>query len=275
MRKKGMVWVIGASSGLGRETALAFARNGWEVVAGARSFQEGETPLGEGARVLPLDVTSEESCDRFVEKATQGNGRVDVLVCAAAQLVLGSCENTTTEELRGLLDVNVLGATRMIRRVLPRMRAQNGGKIILFSSINGLLGIPFQSSYTASKHALEGYAECLAMEAGAFGIQVCLVEPGDHRGGGSHTRLHAQNETAASAYRTAYENACAVIRHDEENGLSPERLGKKVVRNAERKRMRFRLRVASPDQRLAVLLHTLLPAGLNRRILCSYYRAHS
>ena len=160
-----------------------WAQNGWSVIAGARSFAAGTSPLGEGVTVLPLDVTSEESCTAFVKKALGMESRVDVLVCAAAQLVLGSCENTTVDELDRLLDVNVLGAVRMIQRALPLMRAQKNGKIILFSSINGLLGIPFQSAYTASKHALEGYAECLAMETEDFGIQVCLVEPGDHRGG--------------------------------------------------------------------------------------------
>lgn len=273
MQQKGMVWVIGASGGLGRATAQAFAQNGWSVIAGARSFAAGTSPLGEGVTVLPLDVTSEESCTAFVKKALGMESRVDVLVCAAAQLVLGSCENTTVDELDRLLDVNVLGAVRMIQRALPLMRAQKSGKIILFSSINGLLGIPFQSAYTASKHALEGYAECLAMETADFGIQVCLVEPGDHRGGSSHTRLHAKNETN-TVYQKAYENTCAIIHHDEENGLFPDRLGRKIVRNAQRRHMRFRLRVAKPDQHLAVLLHTLLPASLNRKILCSYYRAH-
>lgn len=273
MQQKGMVWVIGASGGLGRATAQAFAQNGWSVIAGARSFAAGTSPLGEGVTVLPLDVTSEESCTAFVKKALGMESRVDVLVCAAAQLVLGSCENTTVDELDRLLDVNVLGAVRMIQRALPLMRAQKSGKIILFSSINGLLGIPFQSAYTASKHALEGYAECLAMETADFGIQVCLVEPGDHRGGSSHTRLHAKNETN-TVYQKAYENTCAIIHHDEENGLFPDRLGRKIVRNAQRRHMRFRLRVAKPDQHLAVLLHTLLPTSLNRKILCSYYRAH-
>ena len=273
MQQKGMVWVIGASGGLGRATAQAFAQNGWSVIAGARSFAAGTSPLGEGVTVLPLDVTSEESCTAFVKKALGMESRVDVLVCAAAQLVLGSCENTTVDELDRLLDVNVLGAVRMIQRALPLMRRQKSGKIILFSSINGLLGITFQSAYTASKHALEGYAECLAMETADFGIQVCLVEPGDHRGGSSHTRLHAKNETD-TVYRQAYENTCAIIHHDEENGLFPDRLGRKIVRNAQRRHMRFRLRVAKPDQHLAVLLHTLLPASLNRKILCSYYRAH-
>ena len=143
MQQKGMGWVIGASGGLGRATAQAFAQNGWSVDCGGPLLCRRNLSAGEGVTVLPLDVTSEESCTAFVKKALGMENRVDVLVCAAAQLVLGSCENTTVDELDKLLNVNVLGTVRMIQRALPLMRAQKSGKIILFSSINGLLGIPF------------------------------------------------------------------------------------------------------------------------------------
>lgn len=277
MLTKGTVWVIGASSGLGLHTANAFAQNGWLVIGGARCFPA-NAPLsptqGEMLR-LPLDVTSEESCDSFLKQALDISPQVDVLVCGAALLVLGSCENTSMEELRRVLDTNLLGAVRMVQRALPLMRHKQQGKIILFSSINGLLGIPFQSAYTASKHALEGYAECLAMETKPFGIQVCLVEPGDHRGGSSRTRLHASAEGEGSPYHQAYDKTCAVIRQDESNGLLPQRLGQKVEHNASRKHMRFRLRVAKPDQHLAVWLHDLLPMWANSLILRNYYNPRS
>ncbi|MDD3336229.1 MAG: SDR family oxidoreductase [Eubacteriales bacterium] len=269
MQQKGTVWIIGASSGLGLATANAFAQDGWLVVSGARSFLG--SPPTEGPCRLHLDVTDETSCDGFVRDALKRSPRVDAIVCCAAQLVLGSCENISLGELNRLLDTNVLGTVRMIKRALPLMRKQQSGKIILFSSINGLLGIPFQSAYTMSKHALEGYAECLAMETERYGIQVCLVEPGDHRGGSQRTRLHAAAESSASPYYHAYENACSIISRDEAQGLSPDALGKKVVRNANKRRMRFRLKVAKPDQRLAVWLHTWLPARMNQRILNRYY----
>jgi NAD(P)-dependent dehydrogenase (short-subunit alcohol dehydrogenase family) len=196
---------------------------------------------------------------------------VDALVCGAAVLVLGSCEMTSVEEYRRVMETNFLGAVRMISYALPKMREKKSGKILLFSSINGLMGIPFQSAYTASKHAMEGYAECLSMEVKPYGIQVCLIEPGDHRGGSDHTRLHAALENEQSPYQNEYIAATAAIHRDETGGLSPEKLGKKVVRNAERKRMKFRLRVAKPDQHLAVYLHTLLPEKLNSMILRAYY----
>lgn len=272
MQEKKTVWVTGASSGLGKATAQAFADAGWLVIGGARSFAE--SPSQEDAMIrLPLDVTSPESCKAFAEKAMAISGRVDALVCAAAVLVLGSCEHTSCGEYSRVMETNFVGTTRMVQYALPMMRQQNSGRIILFSSINGLLGIPFQSAYTASKHAMEGYAECLAMETRRFGVQVCLVEPGDHRGGSDHTRLHATAEDEQSVYHAAYESACAAIHRDESGGLLPDVLGHKVVRNAQRRHMRFRLRVAKSDQHLAVWLHRYLPNWVNSLILRNYYGA--
>ena len=254
-------------------TAKAFAGRGWLVVAGARSFADAPAAHEEAEHWvrLRLDVTDEKSCARFAERALEISPRVDALVCGAAVLVLGSCEKTGADEYSRVLDTNFTGAARMVRLALPHMRAQGSGRIVLFSSINGLLGIPFQSAYTASKHALEGYAECLAMETAPWGVQVCLVEPGDHRGGSQRTRLNAREEDGESPYHRAYEAAVAVIRRDEAGGLSPDRLGEKLVRNVERRHMRFRLRVAKPDQHLAVWLHALLPPRLNGRVLRAYY----
>ncbi len=273
MERKGTAWVIGGSGGLGLAVANELARDGWLVIAGARSYPE-EANADENPVRLRLDVTTEESCRRFANAVLSISPRVDVLVCAAAVLVLGSCENTSIEELQNVIQTNLIGTARMIKHALPVMRKEGAGKIVIFSSINGLLGIPYQSAYTASKHALEGYAECLAMETRDMGVQVCLVEPGDHSGGSSRTRLHASGENADSPYSKAFESTVGVIARDEANGLLPESLAAKVVRNVNKKHMRFRLRVAKPDQRLAVLLHDLLPAWAQFAILRGYYHGN-
>lgn len=270
---RGTAWVIGASSGLGLATAEALAADGWQVVSGARRFvaPSARDPAEPGIHTLPLDVTDPASRAAFTDAALAISPRVDALVYCAAVLVLGPCEHTTAGEYDRVMQTNFLGLVAMVNAALPRMRAQGHGRIILFSSINGLLGIPFQSAYTASKHAIEGYAECLAMEVKPFGVQVCLVEPGDHRGGSQHTRLHASCAQADNPYATPCQSALGVIHRDESSGLAPERLGLRVARNARRKRMRFRLRVAKVDQHLAVYLHKLLPARLNFHILTDYY----
>jgi NAD(P)-dependent dehydrogenase (short-subunit alcohol dehydrogenase family) len=270
--KNGTVWVAGASSGLGLATAEAFARDGWLVVAGARSFGAPAAEAQADARFhrLPLDVTDANSRAAFVQKAFELSPRVDALVYCAAVLVLGACETTSHAEYERVMQTNFLGMTALVSSGLPAMREAHGGRIVLLSSINGLLGIPFQSAYTASKHAVEGYAECLAMETKPFGIQVCLVEPGDHRGGSQHTRLRAAAENG-SPYEAAYRTACGIIHRDEAGGLAPDALGRKVLVNVKRRRMRFRLRVARPDQKLMTALHDLLPSALSFKILRDYY----
>lgn len=262
------VWITGASSGLGLAAAEAFRADGWLVIAGARRFEDKEEP---SFVYLPLDVTDVSSCEAFAARALEISPKVDALVCGAAILVLGSCERTSAEEYARVMDTNFVGTVRMVQLALPAMRRQGEGRILLFSSINGLLGIPFQSAYTASKHAMEGYAECLAMETQPFGIQVCLIEPGDHRSGSQHTRLHAEHEDEKSPYAAAYASAVRVIQRDEAGGLAPEKLARKVVRNANKKRMRFRLRIAKADQHLAVWMQKCLPVWLNQYILRHYY----
>ena len=260
-------WVTGASSGLGLHTALALRDDGWRVIAGARSFEDGEA---DGMTRLKLDVTDEGSVARFCEKAA-GIAMPEALVQCAGMLVLGSCEETSVEEFRRVIDTNYLGMVRMNRAVLPLMRERGGGKIVLFSSINGLLGIPFQSAYTASKHAIEGYAECLQLEVKPFGIQVMLVEPGDHRSGSDRYRPHAAAMKPDSPYAAEYESGTGVIRRDEQNGSDPDALGRKIARTLDRKVIPLRKRIASPDQHLAVYVHRLLPAGVNAAILRRYY----
>lgn len=264
-----VVWITGASSGLGLHTAQALARNGFTVVAGARSFGQGKTV--EGCHCLPLDVTSRESIDAFAEEALKAYGPPDILVNCAGMLILGACESYTLDELRQVMETNFFSQAAMISKVLPYMREKGKGRIVNFSSINGLLGIPFEGAYTASKHAIEGYSECLSYEVKPFGIEIMLVEPGDHRSGSSAYRRHSQGMTDASPYRKAFDTGTAQIAHDEANGSDPDKLGEKIAKALKRKHLPRRLRVAKPDQHLAVVLHDLLPNRWFEKIIGPYY----
>ena len=264
-----VVWITGASSGLGLHTAQALARNGFTVVAGARSFGKGKTV--DGCHCLPLDVTSRESIDAFAEEALKAFGPPDILVNCAGMLILGACESYTLDELRQVMGTNFFSQAAMISKVLPYMREKGKGRIVNFSSINGLLGIPFEGAYTASKHAIEGYSECLSYEVKPFGIEIMLVEPGDHRSGSSAYRRHSQGMTDASPYRKAFEAGTAQIAHDEANGSDPDKLGEKIAKALKRKHLPRRLRVAKPDQHLAVVLHDLLPNRWFEKIIGPYY----
>ena len=265
-----VVWITGASSGLGLHTAQALARNGFQVVAGARSFGKGKQ--AEGCHCLPLDVTDADSMDAFVREASAFAGPPDILVNCAGMLILGACESYPLSELRQVMETNFLGQAAMISRVMPLMREKGHGRIVNFSSINGLLGIPFEGAYTASKHAVEGYSECLALEVKPFGIEIMLVEPGDHRSGSRAYRGHSKGITDDSPYKTAFDLGTRVIAHDEDHGSDPDRLGEKIARTLKKKHLPRRLRIAKPDQHVAVILHDLLPNRLFEKIIGSYYR---
>ena len=169
-----IAYITGASSGLGAYTAQALADNGWTVVAGARSFT-GETD-GRMTR-LPLDVTRDDSVRDFMERAKQ-IGAPDAVIHCAAVLCFGSCEETTLADYARVMETNFLGMVRVNQQVLPLMREKGGGKVVLFSSINGMMGLPFQSAYTASKHAVMGLTRVLASEWGCYGITVNALAPG-------------------------------------------------------------------------------------------------
>lgn len=271
----GVALVVGASSGLGRAVAERLSREGYRTYAGARSFAapDAQARVPGGCTPIALDVTDDASVAEAVARVTAEAGRIDVLVNCAAQLMLGAMEEISDAELRQVLETNVLGTARMTRAVLPGMRAQGAGRILQFSSLNGRFGIPFQGAYAASKHAIEGFSEALAMEVMPYGIQVTLVEPGDCRHGASAYRGRAaMAERDGSPYRGAYRAAVQKISQDEENGLMPDTVARAVVRALRRRHAPARIVVASPDQRLALWLHGLLPGRLFYRILMLYYR---
>ncbi len=270
--KDSVVWVAGASSGLGLAAAKAFCRAGFRVIAGARSFSPGqEGPYGYALR---LDVTREDSVSDFVRDAAEKYGPPDILVNCAGILNLGACERYSPEEMQRVMDTNFFGQVRMIQAVLPAMRSRGHGRIVCFSSINGVLGIPYQGIYTASKHALEGFCESLAAEVRPFGVEVMLLEPGDHRGGSDAYRAHAGAMEGDTVYGAPYARTVKTIRHDEEHGSDPDRLGDKLVRTVCRARLPLRRCVASPSQHLAVLLHRGMRSGHFNRLISLYYGAN-
>lgn len=264
-----VVWVSGASSGLGMHTAQALLASGWQVVSGARSFLTEEGPGSQGHR-LHLDVADPNSVVRFCEQAKALFGPPDALVCAAGVLTFGPAESYTDSELKQVWEVNFLGAVRLIRETLPLMREKGQGRILCLSSVNGLLATPFQGAYVASKHALEGYLETLALETQAHNIQVCIVEPGDHQGGSQAYRQ--QNERAHPAYQQAFENGVAAIHRDEAKGGDPQVFGQKMARLLTKKRLPLRKKVVRLDEWLAILTHDLLPWRLYAAMIRKHYK---
>ena len=187
MPLSGRVWFItGASRGLGAEFALAALAAGNSVAASARDAAALATLAAEGGeRLLRLevDVTDRSAVFAGVEQTVERFGRIDVAVNNAGYGLHGAVEELRADELRSQLETNLFGALWVIQAVMPVMRRQRSGHIVNVSSIAGGVGFPFVGAYSASKFALEGLSECLALEAAAFGVKVTILEPSDFRTG--------------------------------------------------------------------------------------------
>lgn len=178
--------LTGASSGFGLLTSVELAKAGFHVVASMRDIGRREkldqaaAASGVGAKVdiRALDVTEFDAIPGFVEAVVLDYGRIDLVVNNAGFAVAGFAEDIQLEELRLQFETNFFGAVAMTKAVLPTMRRQHSGHIIQVSSIGGLHGAVSVSSYSASKHALEGWSESLRMELNPLGIKVVLIEPG-------------------------------------------------------------------------------------------------
>ena len=177
--------VTGSSSGIGLETSLALAREGYHTFASMRDIKKAvelehvakkeELPI----EILELDVDSEESIVSAIKKVVKdGGGKIDVLVNNAGYGQFGCTEDVSVDEFRQQFETNFFSIVRIIQEVSPIMRSHNSGIIVNVSSVVGRLGLPGSPAYISTKFALEGLSECLRYELGQFGIKITLIEPG-------------------------------------------------------------------------------------------------
>ena len=183
-RGEKVVIVTGSSSGIGFETAVLLARNGFMTYATMRNPYK-STRLSELAnkekldiKITKLDVNDETGINETIDRVISESGRIDVLVNNAGYAVFGAFEDTSLDEIREQFETNFFGPVKTIKAVIPIMKKQNGGKIINLSSMVGRFGVPFNSAYVASKFALEGITESIRYELHDYGIKIILVEPG-------------------------------------------------------------------------------------------------
>lgn len=175
-------FITGASRGLGRAFALAALERGDQVVAAARTItrQDFGDRYGDRLLALALDVTDRAAVFAAVDTAVEHFGRLDIVVNNAGTMSSGMVEEFTEAEARAQLEVNLFGAMWVCQAVLPHLRAQRSGHIVQISSIAALGGFPSTGMYSASKFALEGMSEALAMEAAPFGVKLSIVQPGGY-----------------------------------------------------------------------------------------------
>jgi NAD(P)-dependent dehydrogenase (short-subunit alcohol dehydrogenase family) len=252
-----VVLITGASSGIGQACADRLQDRDWMVVGASRRG------ISSGGWVpLVMDVDDDESVREGVDRLVARHGRLDAVVTCAGWGLAGSVEETPIGEAREQFETLFWGTVRVVQGALPVMRRQGRGRIVLMSSIGGIVGFPFQAFYSASKFALEGYGESLAYEVAPFGIEVTLVEPGNVRTGFTAARRDVLPAGGDSAYSGAVARAVGKMAEDEAGGVAPEKVADVVQRVLGAKRPPRRVSVGKLDERVGIVGKRLLPYRL-------------
>lgn len=257
--------VTGASSGIGRAIAEALVLRGMRVYGTSRHPAASED---NGIHMLPLDLCDESSIDAAVSALIAQEGRIDLLINNAGAGIGGAVEDASPEALRHQLDVAFWGHVLMTRAVLPHMRRNGGGRILLTGSVAAGIPIPFQAMYSAAKAALRAFASALSGEVAPFGIDVTVIEPGDTCTGFTDHRM--TDIPADSAYTGRAGRSIAVMERDERGGDSPEKIARVAIRAAFARHPKPRITVGF-RYRLFDGLRRCLPERLTQRIISALY----
>ena len=262
-----VILITGITSGFGRAMAERLNASGHKVYGTHRK----DCVKIPGVSYIKADVRDEESVDNAVNTVLNKEGRIDVFINNAGMGVGGPLEFTTIDDASMQMDVNFMGMVRFLNRVVPVMRKQGNGKIICVSSIGGLMGLPYQGMYSASKFAIEGYCEALRLEVHQFGISVTVINPGDFFTGFTAARTKNLPPETTAAY-PGYSDSMKSIESDERSGLQPDYLARRICRIVSKRHPRNRYIIATFIQKTSVVLKALLPSKWYDRILSSYYK---
>ena len=261
--------VTGARTGIGLACATALAQDGYRVYGTTRNADACTEDLG--FATLSMNVDDSASVEAGVQHILREEQRLDVVINNAGWGYGGSIEDTTIDEAKALFETNFFGVMRVCQAVLPPMRAQHCGLIVNVSSIGGLMGVPFQGLYSATKFAVEGMTEALRMEVKRFGVDVVLLEPGDIRTTFTDNRRHTAASQSSELYKEQYAKALAKIEADERGGPPPELVGRGVLGIANPRRRRMRYVVGPFYEKLAIVAKVLLPDTVFERVIMANY----
>ena len=228
--------VTGSSGGIGHETALALAREGYRTYATMRDTTKGgaitDAAGGEGLKISveEMDVDSTDSVSSAVDRILAESGRIDVLVNSAGFAVCGAVEDVPLDEFKAQFETNLFGVIRTVQKVVPAMRSQGCGHIVNISSVAGRIGFPCTPAYISSKFALEGLSESLRYEVDPFGIKVIIIEPGVIKTN-FFDAMRVIRPDSGSAYAGMTDGVIAGIRTMWEFGTPPSEVARIVVQS--------------------------------------------
>lgn len=242
MTRQEIAVVTGSSTGIGFETSLTLARNGFHTYATMRTLEasRGSEQITDIAKrenlplqVIQLDVDNDKSVSDAINTIVKDNGRIDIVINNAGYALAGPFEETSNEEIRAQFETNFFGAVRIMQAAIPIMREQRSGKIVNITSMGGRIAVPLDSIYHGTKFALEGLSECLQYELEPFGINIILIEPGAV-GSSFWKNLKIASKTTSpdnidSPYKQIVNNVSESFKQMEQNTIHPSEVAKVIL----------------------------------------------
>ena len=272
-----VVLITGASSGFGRACALHLGKTGYRVYGTSRFAVfdlDGpeNNPENPFFTMIPMDVRNDASVMDGVSYILKKEGRIDIIINNAGIICAGPIEEISMDEMQNQFETNFFGAFRVCQAVIPKMRAQKSGYIINISSIGGLMGIPYQGIYSASKFALEGLSEALRIEVKPFGVHIVLIEPGDFKTDVTDNRTVAKHFNENSAYAKQLKTALSIMENEERNGADPHLLALLVEKIINHPNPKVRYTVGKIEQRLSPIFKRLASSRMFEKVFMKYYQ---
>ena len=268
-REQRVILITGASSGFGKAFAKLLATHGYNVFGTSRNADYSAV---NGFTMIPMDVRDDESVKKAVKYVHDQTGQIDVIINNAGYGIAGAIEDTSIDEAKALFDTNFFGVHRVCRAAIPILRFQGQGHIINIGSLGGVVSIPFQAFYSATKSALASMSDGLSMELKPFGIKVTRIEPGDYKTGFTGARVMTEQSAVGSEYQNRCESAIKVMEHDEQNGADSEQLARQLLKIIEMEQPDLVYREGMFMQKVLVGLVGWLPNHWVEKLLISTYK---
>ena len=262
-----VVFITGISSGFGKSTAEFLSQKGYVVYGTSRKTTLGNNKI----HILKVDVTDIVSVKSAVATILKKEGRIDILINNAGMGISGPIECASADDIKLQMDTNFTGMVNVIQSALPSMRKNQQGTIINISSIGGLMGLPFQGFYSASKFAIEGLSEALRMELVQFNIKVIVVRPGDFSTSFTSNRKSDDKLCSNNPYEPQFQKTLSIIETDERGGMKPDFFARKIAHIIELKHPLSTYIISTAEQKFAVVLKRILPTTVFAGILRAHY----
>ncbi len=265
---KKVVFITGASSGLGKATANYLAEKGYLVYGTCRNPNNYEKP--DKYQLIPLNLNKVNTIQKAVDIVLKNEERIDILINNAGTGIIGPIEELEISAIQSNFGTNLYGPLKLIQTILPQMRKQQYGFIINITSIASTIGLPYRGGYSASKAALSLLTEAIRMEVSSFGINVCTVSPGDFVSDIASRRYYAPLKKE-SPYNETYKKNLNTINKHVYSGIKPQIIVKKINNILNSKNPKVHYSVGSPLQKFSVILKGILPSRIFEKLLMLFY----